>query len=465
MMTENTKLQDSKEVGSHRAQQEVSVESILCTEELRRRPSRPPDFEKETNALVALSDALADSPLTVLQTLADTILAVCQCGSAGISLLTTDDGGRRFYWPAIAGMWKHHIGGGTPRDFGPCGDVLDRNTTLLFSHVERRYTYFQPVTPLVEEALLVPFYVKGKAVGTIWAVAHDAQHKFDAEDERVMTSLGKFASSAYQILVSVNAANFAIAEREKAEAALRLSNARLENLIDKRTGALRRLTISLLQSQDEERRRFARNLHDSIGQHLTVLKMNLDGMNMPGQNFVRPELLSKCLQTVDECLKETRTISYLLHPPLLDEAGFESAARWYVDGFAQRGEIQATISFPENMDRLPKSIELALFRILQESLTNVHRHSGSPTVDIDVDVEADSVTLAVRDAGRGISEQVLERFRETGVAGIGLAGMRERVADLGGEMRIESNEAGTVLMATIPLRASPSESTQQSFVA
>src|SRR6202050_5668021 len=184
MIAKNTKFQDSKDVGSPRAQEEVSVESILCTEELRRRPTRPPDFEKETNALVALSNALADSPLTVLQTLADTILAVCECGSAGISLLTTGDGGRRFYWPAIAGMWKHHIGGGTPRDFGPCGDVLDRNTTLLFRHLERRYTYFQPVTPLVEEALLVPFYVAGLAVGTIWAVAHDARDRFDAEGAR-----------------------------------------------------------------------------------------------------------------------------------------------------------------------------------------------------------------------------------------------------------------------------------------
>ena len=464
-MTENAEPQGGKDVGSHVAQGEVSVESILCTEELRRRPSRPPDFEKETNALVALSDALADSPLTVLQTLADTILAVCQCGSAGISLLTTDDGGKRFYWPAIAGMWKNHIGGGTPRDFGPCGDVLDRNTTLLFSHVERRYTYFQPVTPLVQEALLVPFYVKGKAVGTIWAIAHDARHKFDAEDERVMTSLGKFASSAYQVLVSLDALNFAMAEREKAEAALRLSNAKLENLIEKRTFALRRLTCNLLQSQDEERRRFARNLHDSIGQHLTVLKMNLDAMNGFEQHLVRPEILSESLRTVDECLKETRTISYLLHPPLLDEAGFESAARWYVDGFAQRGEIQAKISFPENMNRLPKSIELALFRILQESLTNVHRHSGSPTVEIDVDVENDTVTLAVRDAGRGISEQVLERFRETGAAGIGLAGMRERVADLGGDLQVQSNKAGTVLVASIPLRAGTSNSTQPRFVA
>src|SRR6202049_3614845 len=327
----------------------VPVESILCTEELRRRPSRPPDHEKESRALVSLAQALADSPRTVLQTLAETLLDVCRAGSAGISLLTTE--GKRFYWPAIAGNWKQHIGGGTPRDFGPCGDVLDRSTTLLFHHLERRYTYFEPVVPLVEEALLVPFYVEGKAVGTIWAVAHDARRKFDAEDERLMTSLGKFASSAYQILLSLNALNFTMSERYKAEVALRLSNAKLENLIEKRTGALRRLTVSLLQSQDEERRRFARNLHDSIGQHLTVLKMNLDRMS----GFAQNDLLSECLQTVDECLKETRTISYLLHPPLLDEAGFESAARWYVEGFAERGGLEAKLNFPEKMDRLPRS--------------------------------------------------------------------------------------------------------------
>jgi DNA-binding CsgD family transcriptional regulator len=183
----------------------ASLESILCTEQLTRRPPRPPDFEKENGALLALSIALTDSPRTVLQTLADTILEVCQSGSSGVSLLTTEDNGKRFYWPAIAGEWQPHIGGGTPRNFGPCGDVLDRNTPLLFHRVERRYTYFAPVTPPVEEALLVPFYVESKAVGTIWAVAHDNRRKFDAEDKRVMISLGKFASSAYQILISLNA--------------------------------------------------------------------------------------------------------------------------------------------------------------------------------------------------------------------------------------------------------------------
>ncbi len=106
----------------------ASLESILCTEELNRRPSRSPDYEKENRALVSLARALADSPQTILQTLADTILEALEVDSAGLSLLTTHDGGKRFYWPAIAGEWKQHIGGGTPRDFGPCGDVLDHNT-------------------------------------------------------------------------------------------------------------------------------------------------------------------------------------------------------------------------------------------------------------------------------------------------------------------------------------------------
>src|SRR5499433_1606171 len=199
----------------------ASLESILCTEELHRRPSRAPDHEKENRAIVALAIALADSRQTILQTLAETILQVTESDSSGVRLLTKDDGGKRFYWPAIAGMWKPHTGGGTPRDFGPCGDVLDRDCTLLFRHFERRYRYFLPITPLIEECLLVPFYVGGKAVGTIWAIMHSDRRKFDAEDDRVMGSLGKFASSAYQAVMSIDDLKFQVAERENAEAAVR----------------------------------------------------------------------------------------------------------------------------------------------------------------------------------------------------------------------------------------------------
>src|SRR5262249_43798671 len=181
----------------------VPLETILCTEELNRRPTRPRDYETENRALVSLAQALAESPRTILQTLADKMLELFQAGSAGLSLLTKEDGGKRFYWPAIAGMWKPHIGGGTPRDFGPCGDVLDRNVPLLFTHFERRYPYLLPVTPPAVECLLVPFHVGGKAVGTIWAIAHDDRRKFDSEDLRQLVSLGTFASSAYQVTESL----------------------------------------------------------------------------------------------------------------------------------------------------------------------------------------------------------------------------------------------------------------------
>jgi PAS domain S-box-containing protein len=202
------------------------LESILCTEELQRRSSRPPDYEKENRALVKLVSALADSPSTIFQTLAETIQDITQCDSAGLSLLTKDGKtphveGQRFYWPAICGMWNPHVGGGTPRNFGPCGDVLDQNRTLLFTHFERRYPYLMPVSPAAEECLLVPFYVDGKAVGTIWGIMHSDHRKFDAEDDRIMASLGKFASSAYQSWMHIEDLKIQVVQREKAEAAVR----------------------------------------------------------------------------------------------------------------------------------------------------------------------------------------------------------------------------------------------------
>jgi two-component sensor histidine kinase len=176
----------------------VPLETILRTEELARRPHRPPDYETENRALAKLVHALGESPSTILQALADTILEVFGADSAGMSLLT--EAGDRFYWAAIAGAWSPHRGGGTPRHFGPCGDVLDRDEPLLFTRWERRYPYLMDAVPLAEEGLLVPFHVHGKAVGTIWAIAHDERRRFDAEDLRQLLSLGRFASAAYQAM-------------------------------------------------------------------------------------------------------------------------------------------------------------------------------------------------------------------------------------------------------------------------
>ena len=187
-----------------------------------------------------------------LQTLADTIQEITQCDSAGLSLLTRDGktphvDGKRFYWPAIAGIWNPHAGGGTPRNFGPCGDVLDQNRTLLFRHFERRYPYLIPVNPAAEECLVVPFYVAGEAVGTIWAIMHSDRRRFDGEDDRSMASLGKFASSAYQALVHIEDLKIQVAEREKAEAEVRRLagglKAKVQRLVEANVVGIVRFTL------------------------------------------------------------------------------------------------------------------------------------------------------------------------------------------------------------------------------
>ena len=179
--------------------------SAISIDELSRRPSRPPDYAAENRALVALAQKMAASPDGILQMLADTALTLCRAHSAGLSLLEDGDQKRNFHWRAVAGRWSPHLGGGTPRDFGPCGTVLDRNEALLFSHPERDFPYFGEVSPLLEEGLLIPFYVDGEAIGTIWVVAHDESRRFDAEDLRVLTNLGTFAAAAYQTLLSLEA--------------------------------------------------------------------------------------------------------------------------------------------------------------------------------------------------------------------------------------------------------------------
>lgn len=221
--------------------------------------------------------------------------------------------------------------------------------------------------------------------------------------------------------------------------------------------ASRRLSSRLLRLQDEERRRIAREMHDSLGQYLTALKINLEvARTSPEQQ--RAELLAECVQLANSCLTETRTLSHLLHPPLLDEAGLGSAVRWYVTGFAERSGIKVSLDIPAEFGRLPLPVETALFRVLQESLTNIHRHSQSSSADIHLGVSDGHVKLAVRDYGKGIPAHVLQRFRQSGTTGVGLAGMRERIYELGGQLEIRPERQGTTVSATIPLESSSAQS-------
>jgi signal transduction histidine kinase len=221
--------------------------------------------------------------------------------------------------------------------------------------------------------------------------------------------------------------------------------------------SLRALSVRLLELQDQERRKFSRELHDSLGQYLVGAKMNLA---MLGKSLPDNALIAECLKLLDQAVTETRTISHLLHPPLLDETGFESAARWYVEGFAKRSGIQTALEMPEELGRLPSSLELALFRVLQESLTNVHRHSTSKRADVSLRLFEDKVVLRVRDYGKGIPMDVLDRFRRHNAHdGVGLAGMRERIHELGGQLEMDSDSRGTQVVATLPRaqRRNPAE--------
>jgi signal transduction histidine kinase len=215
--------------------------------------------------------------------------------------------------------------------------------------------------------------------------------------------------------------------------------------------ALHRLSTRLLQSQDAERRRIARELHDSTGQNLAALAMHLTRLSESSADLPSDarQSLSTCLLIADQCSREIRILSYLLHPPMLDELGLASALQWYVDGFGQRSGIQVDLEVSPALGRLPQEVEIALFRVVQECLTNIHRHSGSATATIRLAKQPDRVALEVQDAGRGM--MIADTDGRPTELGVGVMGMRERVQELGGQLSIESGQRGTTVRATLPL--------------
>lgn len=217
--------------------------------------------------------------------------------------------------------------------------------------------------------------------------------------------------------------------------------------------AIRRLSGRLLNLQDQERRRIARELHDSLGQYLAGLKMTIELLAQPATRD-KEALFAECSEILERCISETRTLSHLLHPPLLDEAGFASAAKWFVHGFSERSRIPVSFNLEPNFPRLPESIEIALFRVLQESLTNVHRHSRTGGAEIQVELRPGEVKLRVTDHGCGIPAHILGPVQKNGMqAGMGLAGMRERVNELSGKLEIDSGKQGTIITVTLPIHS------------
>lgn len=252
--------------------------------------------------------------------------------------------------------------------------------------------------------------------------------------------------------------NTNIQEQKEIREALTEASQKLEERVRERTSelnqandSLRELSGTLLQMQDDERRRIARELHDSVGQLLAAIGMNIGMLQSQNLDPAAAKLVSETTGLLDEINRETRTISHLLHPPLLDEAGLASALRWYVEGFSQRSKIEVDMDIASDFLRLSKEMEIAIFRIVQESLTNIHRHSGSSTAVIRVVQEAGTIKVEIKDSGKGIPLARQLELSLSGRTGVGFRGMRERMRQLGGTLEIQSDDQGTAVIASLPI--------------
>ena len=233
---------------------------------------------------------------------------------------------------------------------------------------------------------------------------------------------------------------------------MRTTEPELRNAKLRQSEKFQEVSWQLLQTQDEERRHIARELHDSAGQVLTLLSMSLTAL-LESVKQKAPDLMESVVQSdrlVQQLTREIRTTSYLLHPPLLDEVGLSDSLSWYIDGLRQRSGLKIDFNISAEFGRLPRDMELAVFRLVQECLTNIHRHSGSKVAYIQISREPQRISVQVRDRGKGISPAKLAEIQTKG-SGVGIRGMRERLRQFHGEMTIESSSSGTTILGTIPL--------------
>jgi signal transduction histidine kinase len=442
----------------------ASLEDILITHKLKSRRRRKPNSHAENAALHVLARVMTTSPDELIDNLLRLALDLCTAGTAGLSVLETPEQGEPvFRWTNLAGALSKHLGGNAPRNFSPCGVTLDRNAPQLFIYPGRRFQYFNGLDFTIVEALVIPVYLGSETPATIWIASHDEEIKFDSEDVRIMSGLADFTACALQITRLSEMQRTArvegdkeISARKLTEDALNKTQSRLQVDIDTRTSQLHQLSVRLMNLQDVERRRIARELHDSAGQYLAGIQMNLSALLSQASALPASEksLVSDSLAMADQCQSEIRTISYLLHPPLLDETGLPSALSWYVEGFTKRSGIRVDLEIPETLGRLSGEIETALFRVIQQSLANIHRHSKSSVAGIVIDLTADHVTLNIFDEGSGIPPDILREFHSgTRLPGVGMAGMRERILNLGGRFDIDSSDKGTTIQISLPLPA------------
>jgi signal transduction histidine kinase len=459
----------------------VPLESVLRTEELKRRPSRPPDYRAENQALLALAQELTNSPSSVLQRLVDTALELCRAHSAGISLLEEgppgglSPSGDHFRWHAVAGQWTPLVWNTTtPRDNGPCGTVLDRNITLLFSNAHRYYTQFAGVLPFLVEGLLVPFHVDGQAVGTVWVIAHDETRKFDAEDQRLLESLATFAAIAYQARVSISAQAKAnrelqaeIAERERAEGALREAERK------RAADALREVQMELAHANRlATMGHLAASIAHEVNQPIGATRNNAHA----ALRFLAgdPPDLAEVREALECVVNDTYRAGDIIGrirdqikkvPPRKEEVDLNEAIEEVialVRGELSKNRVSVQTQLAERLSRIHGD------RVqLQQVMLNLILNAIEAMIGVDDEVRelvicteasaSEDLLVTVGDSGPGVAaddrERIFESFYTTKASGvgIGLSICRSIIDAHGGQLWADANHVrGAVFRFTLP---------------
>jgi len=402
------------------------LEAVIATNKLALRPSREPDHAAECKALTALAAALASDPDTLLMTLAETVMQLCRADSGGVSILESGPDGEVFRWRAIAGKAAQWIGGTIRRAESPCALVIDDDAVFLFDRPDRHFGPYEGIDILTVESLLVPFHVGRKAMGTVWALSHRDDCRFDAEDARLLTSISGFASAAYQL--------------HEALVASKLNETARDDL-------LRRVTTA----QEEERRRVARDLHDQTGQLLTALALAVKAAEADDRLAGARDALTDIRRLADDLGRQVHDLAVQLRPSALDDLGLAAALEEHLARWGARSSVKTDLETAGlGSTRLPPLVETVLYRVVQECLTNVVKHARATRVSVVVERHDGHAIAIVEDDGAGFDSDPMTRLPRT--ASIGLLGMRERVTLAGGRLDVEAVPGqGTTVIARIPL--------------
>ena len=420
-------------------------------------------LEDDVNKLLATHEALADCILndpqardTISQTLLDELPALRLQADKAIGLLaaivdSSDDAIVSKTLDGIITSWNSSA----ERLFGyPASEAIGQHISLII-----------PLDRRNEETIIIDRIKKGERLDHFDTV----RIRKDKTQIDISLTISPVRDASGKIIGASKIARD-ITQRKRIERELRESEDRYRTLADaldtqvqfrtqeleRRNSELIELSGRLLESQDVERRHIARELHDSAGQTLAALGMSLSRLAQDAKN--NPHQLAKGVQDAQDLVQhltqEIRTTSYLLHPPMLDELGISSALSWYVQGLAERSSLQIDLMVPEDFGRLSPEMEFLIFRLVQESLTNIHRHSESKTAQIRIEGDENAVHVRIEDQGKGMSPERLAEIQSRGT-GVGLRGMRERVRHFHGDLVIESNDSGTRVYATLPLHPNP----------